>query len=381
MTISDLKETIAGVLSRNDLNVLVVRLHESGFIVLGPKREARSIALGPIRSDQDLAAGWRLEAQAGSSRLVPRSDARVFACGIGAHSPKRWLFPPERELYSAEARDGGWRLHSAPLDPPKVAFIGLTACDLAALERLDDVFAGQEFGDPYYKVARQRCLTIGVDCAEPSQSCFCTSVGGSPVCARGFDLALTELLDSEGHRFLVRIGSDRGAELAAELPLTRPAKADIEAGTRQGLTAEGRVTKRLNSEGLPEALVQSAESQRWTDIANKCLACGNCTMSCPTCFCSTVEDQCSLCGQATCRMRQWDSCFNSEFSYIHGGSVRRTTMSRYRQWMTHKLSAWWEQFGKSGCVGCGRCTVWCPAAIDLVQEANAIKEEALAVRR
>ena len=40
-----------------------------------------------------------------------------------------------------------------------------------------------------------------------------------------------------------------------------------------------------------------------------------------------------------------------------------------RQWLTHKLATWHQQYGHSGCVGCGRCLVWCPAGIDLTEEA------------
>jgi hypothetical protein len=92
---------------------------------------------------------------------------------------------------------------------------------------------------------------------------------------------------------------------------------------------------------------------------------------CPTCFCSTVEDTTDLSGEVATRTRVWDSCFTLGHSYIHGGSVRPTTATRYRQWLTHKLDTWWDQFGTSGCVGCGRCTTWCPAEIDLLAEVPA----------
>jgi ferredoxin len=98
-------------------------------------------------------------------------------------------------------------------------------------------------------------------------------------------------------------------------------------------------------------------------------------MVCPTCFCSSVEDVSDLSGEHVERRRHWDSCFNFSFSYMNGGNVRDNTRSRYRQWLTHKLGSWIEQFGASGCVGCGRCITWCPVGIDLTEEVAAIRGE------
>ena len=102
--------------------------------------------------------------------------------------------------------------------------------------------------------------------------------------------------------------------------------------------------------------------------------CANCTQVCPTCFCSTVVDTSSLSGERAERTRHWDSCFNLEHSYLHGGSVRISASARYRQWMIHKFSTWQAQFGVLGCTGCGRCITWCPVGIDITREARAIRE-------
>ena len=119
-------------------------------------------------------------------------------------------------------------------------------------------------------------------------------------------------------------------------------------------------------------LRRNLEHRAWSRVAERCLGCANCTMVCPTCFCATVEDTTDLSGAIAERRRKWDSCFTCEFSSIHGGSIRRSGAARYRQWMTHKLSSWWQQFETSGCVGCGRCIVWCPVGIDITEEAHAI---------
>jgi ferredoxin len=123
---------------------------------------------------------------------------------------------------------------------------------------------------------------------------------------------------------------------------------------------------------LVDLLKENYAHPRWDDVAERCVTCGNCTMVCPTCFCFSVTDTSSLTGEDPERHRSWDSCFTMDHSYLHGGSVRVSGRSRYRQWMTHKLATWHDQFGTSGCVGCGRCITWCPAGIDITEEVAAI---------
>jgi ferredoxin len=131
--------------------------------------------------------------------------------------------------------------------------------------------------------------------------------------------------------------------------------------------------RRLDTAQLPEILLRNQTHPRWDDIADRCLACANCTLACPTCFCSNVEDTSDLTGDHAERWRTWGSCFTLEFSYHTGGYVRSSTRARYRQWMTHKLAGWHEQFGTSGCVGCGRCITWCPVGIDITEEARTLR--------
>lgn len=141
-------------------------------------------------------------------------------------------------------------------------------------------------------------------------------------------------------------------------------------------TAE-TLTRTLDTDGIRDLLFDNLDHPRWDEVASRCLACTNCTLVCPTCFCSTVEDTTDLTGGVAERWQTWDSCFTMDFSYIHGGSVRKTHRARYRQWLTHKLASWIDQFGTSGCVGCGRCITWCPVGIDLTEEVRALRESAV----
>jgi Fe-S-cluster-containing hydrogenase component 2 len=129
----------------------------------------------------------------------------------------------------------------------------------------------------------------------------------------------------------------------------------------------------MDTTNIKAALLDNLEHPRWDDVSQRCLSCTNCTMVCPTCFCTTVEDGTDTSGGEAERTRRWDSCFSEDFSYMHGGNVRGSIKARYRQWLTHKLATWIDQFGRSGCVGCGRCITWCPVGIDITEEVAAIQ--------
>ena len=215
---------------------------------------------------------------------------------------------------------------------------------------------------------------MAVNCGEAGGTCFCVSMGTGPKAASGYDLALTEVLEKDAHYFVVEVGSERGAEILRDIPhreATPQATETANAIVAETATHMGRT---LDTAGIKELLYRNYQNPRWDEVASRCLTCANCTMVCPTCFCTTVEDVTDLSGDHAERWRKWDSCFTMDFSYIVGGSVRSSTKARYRQWMTHKLATWIDQFGSSGCVGCGRCITWCPVAIDITEEVRAIRD-------
>ena len=136
--------------------------------------------------------------------------------------------------------------------------------------------------------------------------------------------------------------------------------------------------RKLQMDDLPALLEDRLELHHWNEVAKRCLSCGNCTQVCPTCFCWDAVDHTDLLATSTFRDRVWDSCFNPQYSYVFGGSTRPTIKSRYRQWLTHKLGTWKQQYGIFGCTGCGRCITWCPVGIDLTEEIPALRKEAAA---
>jgi ferredoxin len=252
--------------------------------------------------------------------------------------------------------------------------LGVRGCELAAIAVQDRVLLGGHTPDASYESSREEVFLVAVNCGEPSGLCFCVSMGTGPAAGPGYDLALTELLGDGRHEFAVAVGTERGAAVLAAVPHRPAGAADAAASAEVVTSAATRMGRELDTAGLPALLAGNLEHPRWDDVADRCLTCGNCTMACPTCFCTTVEDVTDLTGDHAERWQHWDSCFTLDFSHLHGGGpVRASGRSRYRQWMTHKLGTWWDQFGTSGCVGCGRCIAWCPVGIDITEEAAAIR--------
>lgn len=356
------------------LNALIGELRALGYRVLGPVVREEAIVPGPISGVSDLPIGCHDEQSPGRYRLRRDGGESLFAWAVGPGSWKAELFPPAQEVWRG-SRQGErviLRRSAGSGEAAPLALVGARPCELAALSVLDRVLGGGPVSDPTYAGRRAGAFVLVAECGRPASTCFCTSMGTGPGAVEGFDLALTELDDAGGHRFVARAGSDRGAELLSRVATVPATSADLAARQQVLDGAERSIERRLPTDGLAARLGERIDHPRWAEVAERCLACGNCTLVCPTCFCSDVHDVTDLAGDVE-RQRRWASCFDLEHSFLHGGAVRPTTASRYRQWMTHKLSTWWDQFGRSGCVGCGRCITWCPVGIDLTEEAEAIR--------
>jgi ferredoxin len=355
------------VLDRAGLDALVVALRADGYQVIGPTVRDSAIVLAELRSAEDLPAGWGVRTAPGSYRLHRRADEAVFGHSAGPQSWKQFLHPPRRRLLSTTV-DG--QAEQPVADPPRYAFLGVRGCDLAAIRALDVVL--RTAGD--YQRRRRGVFVVAANCTEPGGVCFCASMGTGPAAGPGYDLALTERIDATGHWFLVETGTEDGARLLAGVPHRAATTTDLDAAHAAVTEAADRMGRAMPEVDLRTLLRDSRESPQWAEVADRCLACANCTMVCPTCFCTTTEDVTDLTDDHAERWQRWASCFEPDFSYLHGGSVRTSTESRYRQWISHKLSTWHDQFGSSGCVGCGRCIAWCPVGIDITEEAARLAE-------
>jgi ferredoxin len=362
------------VVERHDFQQLLDVLRKKGYRVVGPTVRDGAIVYDELTVVSDLPVGWTDEQEGGRYRLKKRSDEALFGYVVGPHSWKKFLHPPVMRLWQAKRRGSSFQIVEENREASRFAFIGVRSCELHAITRQDDVFIKGQYVDPGYQLRRENAFIVAVNCGQAGGTCFCVSMNTGPKATSGFDLALTEVLEAGRHYFVVEAGTESGADVLRELPHKAARKEEMETSERIVATTALQMGRSLDTTGIKDLLYRNYEHPRWDQVAERCLTCANCTMVCPTCFCTTVEDVTDLTGDQAERWRKWDSCFTMDFSYIHGGSVRPSAKARYRQWMTHKLATWIDQFGTSGCVGCGRCITWCPVAIDITEEVRAIRE-------
>jgi sulfhydrogenase subunit beta (sulfur reductase) len=360
------------VIEPEALEDLIGALSGRGYRVVGPTVGDGAIVYEDLTSAADLPIGWTDVQDAGHYRLERRADEARFGYAVGPHSWKQFLLPARIRLWRAHRREDGFEVEEEPPPDAPLALIGVRACELHGIAIQDRVLLGGRYADRDYEARRQDAFVVAVNCFEPAGTCFCVSMGTGPKAEAGYDLALTEILE-EPHRLLVEVGSERGSEILGALPRRAAEAADLEAAGAAVAGAVGKMGRQLDVTDIRDLLARNLESDRWDDVAERCLSCGNCTLVCPTCFCTSVEDVTDLTGDHAERTRSWDSCFSVDHAYLHGGSVRPSGRSRYRQWLTHKFGTWYDQFGSSGCVGCGRCIAWCPVGIDVTEELAAIR--------
>ncbi len=248
--------------------------------------------------------------------------------------------------------------------------IGVHPCEIHSLLRLDDIFMSSP-ADPYYAEQRQRSAIIGFSC-EPTENCLCKSTG-TDIVEEGFDLFFVNL----GDYYLVWIGSSLGHDMILcheeffEYEVTRD---DIHQYVEWRKKRDSMFKKSINFRNMPDLMELSYGSAMWDYFANKCLSCGQCSMVCPTCNCYTVSDVLDVSNSTSGRReRLWDSCMFVDYSLVAGGhNFRGTRSDRLKLWYTHKLKTFGTEYGRPGCVGCGRCVDTCPVDINVLTVSDAL---------
>ena len=359
----------ARFLPRPELDQLFSVLHADGRRVVGPTVVDGAIVHDELTSPGELPIGWTADTAPGSYRLRATGHERAFDYNVGVTSWKRFTHPPIVPLTRGRREGGQVLVEPAEQPPPRLAFVGVRACELAALEIQDRAMRAGPLGDADHAARGDAALVVAVECATAASTCFCTSMGTGPEVNDGADIVLSELDDG----FVVRSGSDVGAAIVDRLHLRSAESFETDRAVAQVAAVREAIGDPVPAEGLPARLRAALDHPRWAEVAERCLACANCTLVCPTCFCTSVSVASDLDGIEATTERTWDSCFSLGFGRVAGdANFRPKVRDRYRQWLTHKFSTWWDQFGSTGCVGCGRCIAWCPVGIDVREELLAI---------
>lgn len=296
--------------------------------------------------------------------LVESSDEIDSASLVTDMSPKGVFFPSSEVLFEYD-KDG---IRTAETTHRPIAVWGIRSCDSRSLVMLDRVFGSamqmpddKKFQDPYWKEKYDTSLIFGLACNEPLSTCFCNWFGGGPHNRDGMDVFAVDA----GDVYLMEPVSDKGVEIIGKLScLTDASEEDKALAARLASDADSMMFAPLELGGLGERLTALFDEPIWDDISAKCVNCGACTFSCPTCHCFDVQDEGR--GGRGKRVRIWDSCMFPIFTMeASGHNPRALSRERVRQRVMHKYSYYPENYGEILCTGCGRCVMVCPVNLDI----------------
>lgn len=270
---------------------------------------------------------------------------------------KKMFLPPVEKLMGFSLTDGSFKAQEVKIEPR--VFFAVHSYEMQSILRLDHNMLSGHAESNYFK-RRKSSRFVGISFI-PDEFHFSESVGIAIEEMEGFDLFLNEIDDD----FQLYVLTEEGQDLLKGLETLKLAPAEV---------AEARKFKkriRYHYNRLPRVFQYSYNSPVWADVAARCVSCGSCTLACPTCFCFDVSDHVTVTAEDGVRQRNWDSCMLTSFAEVAGGeNFREQTINRTRHRLFRKFKYITDEEGLPWCVGCGRCTAFCPAGISMVDTVN-----------
>ncbi len=216
-----------------------------------------------------------------------RDDSALFGYVVGPHAMKRFLHPPVQPLWQAVKGEDGYRFETPSGPERPFAFVGMRSCDIRAMQIQDRVFEQGAYKDTHYQARRADAFVVAVNCAQAGGTCFCASMKTGPKAKNGLRSGADRTRSCRRSSFPDR-DRDRARAGVSWTPCRngRRPPADVEAAATMSANTAASMHRQMPAGEVKDLLLRNLEHPRWDEVAERCLSCGNCTMVCPTCFCT-----------------------------------------------------------------------------------------------
>lgn len=306
---------------------------------------------------KNLASGFKLVAPVRQNGILTIAQIKDFEeiDWTGALPEKSWkpyILPATEKITD----HSGGAAKEILTKTDRTALVGINVVDLKALSLFDLVFSN----DIYYQKRRRQLLIIGYGANWPNEykklKPFSHNYEEDILEHVPFDVFIAQ---TKGGVYKFYSGSEKGQTILESLGIKNFDHVEF-----AGPIPEEGPDKRMML--LMEKVEKSAGKRIWEELGKKCIACGKCSIACPTCYCFDLEDKSD--NNSPARERHWGNCFYNDFSKVAGGHKELDTVGKkIFFWYVHKFVRVPFGYRVPGCVSCGRCTKVCPVGIDIAK--------------